>query len=142
MNTGLPGTGIRGLFYMFSVFVMIFIEIKDIIFRRKNGYSKAIVLEQTIIIFLLIVAIYTTNIFFSKYVFKKPPIYLAVNANLSAKASYVVTNYPILVPLALLIIVLIFTQALYVFLKSSKNERDTGVEPVSSPWKGDIEPLN
>jgi len=21
-------------------------------------------------------------------------------------------------------------------------ERDTGVEPVSSPWKGDVEPLN
>ncbi len=26
--------------------------------------------------------------------------------------------------------------------KNAIMERDTGVEPVSSPWKGDVEPLN
>ena len=120
MNTGLPGTGIGGLFYMISVVVMIFMEIKDIILRRKNGNSKAIVTEQSIIIVLLVVAIFATNIFFSKYVFKKPPIYLAVNANFGEKTSYIILNYPILVPLFLLIVVLFFTQLMYFYLKPSK----------------------
>ena len=120
MNTGLPGTGIGGLFYMISVVAMILIEIKDILLGRKKAKSKAIVIEQSVIIVLLIAAIYTTNVFFSKYVFKKPPTFLAVNANFGEKASYVIINYPIIVPFILLLIVIVFTQSMYFYLKSTK----------------------
>ena len=122
MNTGLPGTGIGGLFYMISVLVMVLIEIKGILLRKKNGKRKNIVMEQSIIIVLLIGAIYATNVFFSKYVFKKPPLYLAVNSTFSEKASYVIINYPIIIPLSLLILVILFTQSMYLLLKSSQKK--------------------
>ncbi|OGK17530.1 hypothetical protein A2774_00895 [Candidatus Roizmanbacteria bacterium RIFCSPHIGHO2_01_FULL_39_12c] len=119
MNTGLPGTGIGGLFYMFSVAVMIFIEVKDLLLRKKNNKRKKIVIEQSIIIVLLISAIYATNVFFSKYVFKKPPVLLAVNATFEEKSRFIILNYPIIVPLLLLFVVLIFTQIMYFHFRTS-----------------------
>lgn len=118
MNTGLPGTGIGGLFYMISVAMMILIEIKDILLGKKKTKNKIIVIEQSVIVILLIISIYVTNIFFSKYVFKKPPLNLAVNANFGEKTRYILLNYPIVIPFLLLISVLIFTQGMYFYFKS------------------------
>ena len=120
MNTGLPGTGIGGLFYLLSVIVMIFLEAKDILLRKKNGNSKRLVVEQAAIAVSLFISIAATNIFFSKYVFKKLPVALSATAGIGEKTSYVIQNYPVVVPIFLLAVVLAFTQIMYLVLKSPR----------------------
>jgi len=120
MNTGLPGTGIGGLFYLLSVIVMIFLEAKDILLRKKNGNSKQLVVEQAAIALSLFISIAATNIFFSKYVFKKPSVTLSATADIGEKTSYVIQNYPVVVPIFLLAVVLAFTQIMYLVLKSPR----------------------
>ncbi len=126
MNTGLPGTGIGGLFYLLSVIVMIFVEMKDILLGKRNGDRKRLMIEQTAIAVSLLISIAGTNVFFSKYVFKRPTIYTSSTAGIVEKSSYVIQNFPVIVPILLLTVVLAFTQIMYFVLKSRSRKMSGG----------------
>ncbi len=119
MNTGLPGTGVGGLFYLLSVVAMILIEIKDFIFmkKRKKHYQLRLVFEQTLLAITIVIAIVSTNIILSTYVFRRRFIPTASWASPVQRSIILIQNHPVVVPIILLTLIIITTQILYFILR-------------------------
>lgn len=118
MNTGLPGTGVGGLFYLVSVVVMIFIELKDYLVRKNGSKKLKLVFEQTFLACSIVIAIVATNIFFSRYVFKRTLPTLSSSPTFIQQSSYLIQVHPVIVPIILLFFVTSATQILYLVLKN------------------------
>lgn len=122
MNVGLPGTGIGGLFYLLSAFLILLYELLMTMRGKSNMKRWKIVGEQVGITITMIAAAVLMNAVISKYITKKPPVYTASGSFTSVVlATY--SQHPLLVPVTLLALVLSITLVLQVLLRASATRR-------------------
>lgn len=118
MNVGLPGTGIGGLFYLLSAFLILLYELLMTMRGKSNMKRWKIVGEQIGITITMVAAAILMNAVLSKYFAKQPPVQATSDSVMSAiLATY--SQHPLLVPVTLLAIVLAVTQILQVVLRAS-----------------------
>lgn len=120
MNVGLPGTGIGGLFYLLSVIFIFTSELIAVCRGKGNRQRWHTVIEQLLMTITMIFMAFITNYYFSKILFKKYPIPLPDRPALTDKVVNLYQNHPLLIPVTLLLAVLIFINALYLFLRARK----------------------
>ena len=118
MNVGLPGTGIGGLFYLLSAFLILLYELLMTMRGKSNMKRWKIVGEQIGITITMVAAAILMNAVLSKYFAKQPPVQATSDSVMSAiLVTY--SQHPLLVPVTLLAIVLAVTQILQVVLRAS-----------------------
>lgn len=122
MNTGLPGTGIGGLFYLILSFFMFFLESRKYLNGRRNTKRMRLVFEELMIAVSIVFTIFITNVVLSRIFFKKIQS-AGSQSGMLEKIYFLVQSYPIIVPVLLLVLVLSFVQIISLCVKIRETKK-------------------
>lgn len=122
MNVGLPGTGIGGLFYLLTAFMILAYELVMTVRGRSNLGRWKVVGEQVGITVTMIIAAIVTNSLISTYLLKKTAPPAASHTVAGAVLSFYATH-PIFVPVTLLFLVLCAVQIAHAILTRAASPR-------------------
>jgi protein-S-isoprenylcysteine O-methyltransferase Ste14 len=117
MNVGLPGTGIGGLFYLMTTFIILLSELVMTVRGQSSKQRWSTVMEQTGMTVSMIIMAILTNMLVSTYLLKKRVIVYPPSNSLVTNGINLYAKHPILVPITLLFIVLIVIQIFYFTLR-------------------------
>lgn len=74
MNVGLPGTGIGGLFYMFSVGIIFVSEVIHTLRKKSSKRRWKVAVEQFFLTTSMIAVAAVVNVLFAMFLSKKAPV--------------------------------------------------------------------